>query len=219
MLYLIATAFAAESPGPALLPNSTNSTRTVEIGAGAAGILWQLDAYCFNESTSCGSSTDLIAGPMLSASYAPDPHLTMHAMGIYAPSANGFIGVADLRVDAIAHPNIHFGPWVGAMTTGELPLVFGGLAVETGWEHVRFDTSMPLVGIGDGDFMTPDEIFYFAEAGVSFGFGEHHSLRLGMASVAPGIGWRSQFGPAFVEARLHTIGSFTAGNVLVGASF
>lgn len=218
MLILLSTAFAAETPGPAILPNSDNGSHRVEVGAQGFGVLTTTGGWLDDLD---GDLDIPVAGLGIGGSWSPDPHFSVGASALLVPTFAPVAGVGSvsLRGDLFAHPNVHFGPWlVGGLAAGR---GFGaaGLAVEAGWERLRFDTAMPLLGWVDGVWFTPDIAFVGTEAGVSFVIGERHALRVGLLSALPGVGWRSRIGSGFVEARVHSLGVVTCAEVGGGASF
>lgn len=72
-----------------------------------------------------------------------------------------------------------------------------GLALEGGGDRVRWDLSLPLVGVMSdrakdcpGCYEVQPYMPIFGEAGVSVALGEHDLLRVGTTSAAPNVAWR-----------------------------
>ena len=88
------------------------------------------------------------------------------------------------------------------------------------WERVALDVSVPIFAFNDPEEETP---FYLplalSEGSVSFALGRGHSLRVGMASLAPGVGWQYDGGRLLMRADIHSLGVISVGRAEVGARF
>mgnify|MGYP001570873387 CR=1 FL=1 len=99
-------------------------------------------------------------------------------------------------------------------------VIAGGGALSARWERVALDVTMPLFAINDPEeetaFFLP---VVFSEVSMSFAVGKGHSLRVGMASLAPGVGWQYDGGHLLVRADVHSLGVISVGRAEVGARF
>lgn len=98
-----------------------------------------------------------------------------------------------------------------------------GVAFEGGWERVRLDASVPLVGYTTGSNyprgstgLPGSYLLLTLEAGVSVALNERHSLRLGVLSVLPTVSWRYDAPAWFLESSVSSLGTISVGQVRAG---
>lgn len=244
MLLSVAFAFAADLPvpapepyiatigyaGTAFFPDArSRKPMSVEVtGAGYGGLLEQTD-LCLrasNGSGGCGGTSFEpvgLAGGRLAWTIVAD--LRVEAQLGYNPDG-GLIGAGSVSWSAPVSDVVRLGAWVG--TAGSVWSDFsgadaafgGGAALSARWPALSLDVSVPVFVINDPGEETP---FYLpwalSEGSVSFAVGRGHSLRVGMLSLAPGVGWQYSAGHLLARADVHSLGVITVARAELGARF
>lgn len=244
MLLSVAFAFAADLPLPAPEPSTSSfgysgtalfpdararKPMSLEItGAGYGGLL-ETNDMCMRTpgggSGGCGPSFEPggLAGGRLAWTIVADLRVEVQ---LGTSPGSGLIGAGSVSWSAPVSDVVRLGAWVG--TAGSVWSDFngvdaafgGGASLSARWRTLSLDVSVPVFVINEPGEETP---FYLpwalSEGSVSFAVGRGHSLRLGMLSLAPGVGWQYSAGHLIARADLHSLGVVTVARAELGARF
>lgn len=238
MLLSVALTFAAELPlptpstppphgyaGTMVFPDARHrDAMTVEVAATGVGGLIQYQDYCLSPGCdSVGYEPVGAVGGRVAWTVVADLRLEVEAG--YSPGG-AWLGAGVLSWSAPVGDVVRFGAWFGTAGTAPAALarvdgaLGGGAALSARWPALSLDVSVPLFVINDPGEETP---FYLpwamSEGSVSFTLGRGHSLRVGMLSLAPGVGWQWQAGKLVARADLHSVGVLTVARAELGARF
>jgi hypothetical protein len=225
-LALVASlAHAADGPASNVFPRATLPTaRRVGVEAWGMATLGTECVYAqpSPDGTSsfdggCRDTFDPIGGPALRVDLPVGDRAALDLRGGWVGGDGEGVPVATafLRVRAYESGAVTLTPWVGGgkllpiadESTDSVGLWAAGLAVDAGGEKVRVDLSAPVVALLEVDFESefiPVGIpTLFSEAGVRFEVAKGHAVRVGTASLAPGVSWQGRFEQATVEVALH----------------
>jgi hypothetical protein len=95
-------------------------------------------------------------------------------------------------------------------------LVAAGVSVDAGSPTLRVDASVPLVLQPlRGDSNVPlGYVPLFSELGIRWHLpGGKHTLRAGLFSIAPGVGWQARLAESTLEVAVHSFEGTTLGRV------
>lgn len=240
MLFLLSLAVAEEPPLPGSgSPNSFGYAGTVvlpdarhhadgeaEIAAGSFGALVQMTNYCIRASPGgCGPSWEPMAIPSVRVAWTPLAEVRLMAHLGYVLEEEAVGGVAISWSKPVSEV-VRMGGYLGVAGSFEPDFtrsdgVFtGGFALSAQWTKLAFDLSIPLFAINSLGEETP---FYMSmllfEAGLSFPLGKGHSLRAGLTSALPGVGWQYDNGHFLARVDVQSVGVLTVGHAEVGARF
>ena len=160
-----------------------------------------------------------VAGAVLTGIWGVSERVAVNGgLGLSVPEASVWPMVG-VRVMVLDRPELHVAPFavlVGRYRTDNHTLftVSGlGLAAEGGWERVRLDASVPLVGATRGSTWPSSStglpqpfLLSTLEAGVTLRLTEAHDLRVGVLSLLPTVSWRYAPGRWFLEASVSSFG-------------
>lgn len=225
MLALVSFALAA---GPNLLPGADHldgGDGDVRVGAFALGAYAPGNCVAPGE---CGDpSVGVFAGPVVAWRVGAGDRVAVQgvALGMVGPEGPvGFAGSAvAVRAMVVDGRRVRVAPWVAGVGSGFFD-VYGavaGVALDVGGEHVRFDLSVPVVAATyDGhDVSVSVDALLASEVGFAWMLGDGHALRVGMWSLAPGVGWSWTGERWTADAALHSAGIATVGEARVGVRF
>ena len=218
ILLLLCAALAADRqpslvlPGAVPLPARTGETSWGLAGGYVAGDLDQGDL-----------------GPIVTGLWGVGDKIALSGglgFSVLAPAAWPVIGA---RYVIVANERLNIAPF--AVIVGRYrvkPADFYtlsalGVAVEGGWERVRLDASVPLVGYTTGSNyprgstgLPGSYLLLTLEAGASVTVTDRHSLRLGVMSVLPTLSWRYDADAWFLESSVSSVGSISVLQVRAG---
>lgn len=219
LLLLSTFASADDSPGAFVLPGATPMTDDhLEAGAGAGVLQAAFVGACDGAEGPCDASS-FIGGVYVEVRGQPVRPLRLHAAALALTAGEGAAFQGDVSVTVVDLPHVHLAPFLGVMALPDLDGALAGLALDAGGSVATFDLELPLLGgtLDDGvQLASLPDVLALTEAGVTFHLSPTQGLRVGMESLLPGVGYRGEFGPVFVEARLHLLGVVNAGMVEVG---
>ncbi len=144
-----------------------------------------------------------VVGPRMDAEIGVTDRLALRA-GMAYWSDVFLVPSLTARYQVLDRDGLNLAPWVGSIAFAGVDynndgLLFGlGFAAEGGWERVRLDGSLTLLGLGlfseapsmARALIPPPWSLAVSELGVSALFGDHHRLRGGMTSFVPSLGYR-----------------------------
>ncbi|GDX83126.1 hypothetical protein LBMAG42_49370 [Deltaproteobacteria bacterium] len=242
---LLSHAFAADLPlpdagtrapstgyaGTFFLPDARHrEPGELEVAAGVGAALYEVTEMCLQSSSGpnngCGgTSFDPAAMPTLRGAWTPGGDLRLEANAGLLLDGGAALDVS-LSWSGAVSKVVRLGAFAGvagstfADFTNADGVIAGGGMLSARWERVALDVSVPVFAINDPEEEVP---FYLplalSEGSVSFALGKGHSLRVGMASLAPGVGWQYDGGHLLARADVHSLGMISVGRAEVGARF
>ena len=227
LLLTTTLAQAADPLASNLLPRaSLPAARTVGVDVGAISTLASIcsSPVPLEDGTDmggggCENTLISIGGPSLRADLPVGNRGALELRGSWLGAAGERDPVASafLRVRAYGTEAVTVTPWVGGLKvlpvtsddTGNPGIWAAGAALDAGGTHVRVDLSVPFVVLleadGSTDFVPFGLPALFSEAGVRFRVAPGHTVRAGLASLAPGMAWRGEFKQVAVEVAVHGV--------------
>lgn len=211
VLLLLCAALAADRQPSLVLPGAASiPARTGETSWGVAGGYWVSDEL----------QGEL--GPIVTGLWGVNDKIALSGglgFSVLNPSAWPVVGARYLIVTGERFNVAPFAVIVGRYRVKPADfytLSALGVALEGGWERVRLDASVPLVGYTTGSNyprgstgLPGNYLLLTLEAGASFTINEHHALRLGVMSVLPTLSWRYDAPTWFLESSVSSIGEIS----------
>jgi hypothetical protein len=212
MLAMLALAIAMPARAgdfqPGLLPGSA---ATLDAGEGQVGLVGVAagfggDGEAFGHP---GGASGLM---LFHGSVGVTDRLAIGAAGYGFGVGGG--ALVDARYNLVQNDHVRFGPLMGAAslfnwgTNAPLSGGFAGVAVEWGHDAVRFDASLPLIGVVPSLNQPIWPILPLAGGalGVTWSLGEHQALRLGIdPGVSPNVAWRYASGHGYLQVHAGTV--------------
>ncbi len=248
MLLVFAAAFAADPlptpeaapgvapatighSGTALLPDArARAPLSFEATGAAWGGALEVTETCLQASPNggggcSGTSYEGLGAAGVRLAFTGPANLRVEANLGYTTDGAG-IGTAALSWSGAVSDTVRLGVFVGGAGSSYSDFSgvnagFGaGASVSARWDKVAFDATVPLVFFGEPDEETPIYLpWLFPDANVSFVLGRGHSVRVGLLSLAPGVGWQYTGSRLIARVDVHSLGLITAGKAEVGARF
>ena len=231
MFFLTSLAFAAEPAsvgysGTTFFPDARHrDPMTVEAAGGGVGVLMYSDNTCIVAGPGCGPQVDPVAAGNVRLAWTIVADLRVEGHFGYGVSDDG-LGSLSLSWSTPVSKVVRLGAFFGGAGSAWSGLtqadgaLGGGVTMGARWPRVAFDLSLPLFVLNSPGEETPLYLpWLFADVSTSFALGKGHSLRVGMLSVAPGVGWQYTGKHLFARADLHSLGVITGARAEVGAVF